>query len=294
MTKSTEQINIIKNLQIKSAEIRHMLVDVASASGYAHIGGPLSSCDILTALYFHFMNFSYANKDNMDRDRFVLSKGHAGDVLYCVLASLGFYSKEELIKEFKKYQGRWGEHPNRMHNPGIEVSTGSLGHGLSIALGMAMAGWLDRSARRIYCLVGDGELQEGSNWEAIMCAGHQQFDNLVLIVDQNGAQGTRRVKEIIASDNLDERISAFGWDLRHVEDGNNMVQLFDALSALPPVENKRRRPVCLLLHTVKGCGVDFMENDIANCHAYGFNSEKQEVAHCSIDRKLEADLAYFD
>ena len=284
-----EQAKVIRELQIKSTEIRHMLADLVNAAGYAHIGGSLSSCDVLTALYFYFMNYSREKQNDPDRDRFVLSKGHTGDALYCILASLGFYTKEELMKEFKKYLGRWGEHPNRLHNPGIEASTGSLGHGLPLALGMARAGRLDHSPRRIYCLVGDGELQEGSNWESIMFAGHQKVGNLVLIVDQNMAQGTRFVKDLIISDNLGERIADFGWDVREVKDGNDMAEIFKALDSLPDIDGSPRKPVCLLLHTVKGCGVDFLECDAANCHAGGLDGEKLEKAHRSIDGKLKAD-----
>jgi transketolase len=291
MTITKEQGKIIRELEIKAADNRHMLADLVHAGGYAHIGGPLSACDVMTALYFHFMNYSREKQNDPERDRFILSKGHAGDMLYCILANMGFYPIEELMKEFKQYLGRWGEHPNRHHNPGIEISTGSLGHGLPVALGMAMAGRLDRSTRRIYCLVGDGELQEGSNWEAIMCAGHQNYGNLVLIVDQNRAQGTRLVEEIISSDNLYERITSFGWDVREIEDGNDMCQLFQALDTLPGTDGSKSKPICLLLHTVKGCGVDFLEQDMANCHAYSLDGEKLKRAHSSIDKKLESDLA---
>lgn len=284
----------ISGLMKKAAKNRHLLVDLVHAAGYAHIGGPLSSCDILTALYYRFMNYNLENQNHPDRDRFVLSKGHTGDMLYCILADMGFYGEDELLKEFKKYLGRWSEHPSRMSNPGIEVSSGSLGHGLSIASGMALAGYLDNSDRRIFCLAGDGELQEGSNWEAIMTAGHHKYRNLTLIIDHNKVQGTRFVKEIIDSGSLTQRISAFGWDVREVKDGNDMYQLFNALNDLPKMDGLRGKPVCLLLNTIKGCGVDFLEQDATNCHAAAIKEEMLEKAHVSIENKLLSDLQKYN
>jgi len=289
-----ENKEIIAKLLKKAAENRHLLVDLVHAAGYAHIGGSLSSCDIITALYYHFINFSLENQNHPNRDRFVLSKGHAGNMLYCILADIGFYNKAELRKEFKKYLGRWGEHPNRTLNPGIEISSGSLGHGLPIALGMALAGYLDGSTRRIFCLIGDGELQEGSNWESIMSAGHHKYRNLILLVDHNKVQGTRFVNEILNSGSIAHRIANFGWDVREVDDGNDMFQLFSALSNLPEAKSERGKPICLLLNTIKGCGVDFFENDSANCHAVTIKDEMRENAHISIDRKLLIELSKYD
>ena len=286
---SNGELEEIQRLQKKAGELRHMLVDLVDSAGASHIGGPLSACDAVTALFYHFMNFDKENACSEERDRFVLSKGHNGDLLYCVLADLGFYTKEELFREFKKDGGRWGEHPNRLHDPGFECSTGSLGHGLPIAAGMAMAAKLDHRDSKIFCLVGDGELQEGSNWESIMCAAKHSYDNLVLIVDKNGAQGTHMVKDLCDDRNLKDRLDNFGWEVCSVADGNDMIQLYEAFSELPRLREKKK-PICLILHTAKGKAVQFMEDDPANCHAGGFKDGKLEKAHVSIDAWLKGEL----
>lgn len=278
----------IRSLEEKARDIRHLLLDLTHSAGNAHIGGALSACDALTALYYFYLNFGPENAEAPQRDRFILSKGHCGDALFCILADLGFYSRDELITEFRHKDGRWGEHPNRLHNPGIEVSTGSLGHGLPIAVGMAQAGRIDCSSYRVFCMVGDGELQEGSNWEAIMFAGQHQFGNLVLLVDQNGAQGTRKTKELMCDFQLAQRIAAFGWETRTVN-GNDMSALCAAFDVLPPADgNVRRAPVCIILQTTKGKGVDFFEQDPANCHAATLNDEKLAAAHQSVDAEFQA------
>lgn len=273
-------------LQEKSAELRHELVDLVNSAGSSHIGGPLSACDVVTALFYRFLNYSKKNADSPDRDRFVLSKGHNGDLLYCVFADLGFYPFDLLMDQFKKNGGQWGEHPNRHYNPGFECSTGSLGHGLPLAAGMAMAAKLDKRKNRIYCLTGDGELQEGSNWETIMCAARHGYDNLVLIVDKNQAQGTHMVSDLCDDENLERRLEDFGWNVFSVPDGNDMFQLCETFQALPKPD-QTAKPVCVVLHTVKGKGVDFMEADPANWHAGGFKGDRLELAHASIDRWLE-------
>lgn len=294
MSITSEEAKIVRDLQIKAAENRQLLIDLTYESGYSHLGGPLSAADVLTALYQHFMNFDPELK-NPERDRFILSKGHNADIVYCIFANMGLYSREVLLKEYKQYMGRWGEHPNRFNNPGFEVSTGSLGHGLPISVGLAMSGRIDKSRRKIFCLVGDGELQEGSNWEAIMNAGTNQFGNLVLIVDQNLCQGCRLVSETINEDNLNERFTSFGWDVREIENGNDMIQLYEALKNLPDRNGAdREKPICLLLHTKKGCGVQYMEDGMAKWHAGGIGDDKIEETRKSINDKLETQLAITD
>lgn len=273
-------------LQEKARDIRHLLLDITSSAGNAHIGGALSSCDALVALYYRYMNFNKVIATTTERDRFILSKGHCGDALYCIMADLGFYTKEELIREFRHKDGRWGEHPNRLYNPGIEVSTGSLGHGLPIAVGMALAGRIDDATYCVFCMTGDGELQEGSNWESIMFAGQHQLANLVLLVDQNGAQGTRRTEDLQCDRLLPERIASFGWDVRTVN-GNDMVALCETFSELSVNSGaKRCAPVCIILQTKKGKGVDFFENDPANCHVATLNSDRLAAAHQSVDAQF--------
>lgn len=295
MSITEAQAETVRALQLKAAENRHTLVDLTYTSGYSHLGGPLSATDVLTALYGHFMNWSKDRLDDPDRDRFILSKGHNACILYCVFANLGLYDKDELMREYKSYLGKFGEHPCKDHNPGFEISSGSLGHGLPIAVGMAQAGRIDKKDHRVWCLVGDGELQEGSNWEAIMCAGHHEYGNLVLIVDANKCQGTRLVKDTINSDNLPQRIEAFGWEVRTVADGNDMAQLYEALDGLPAASGtERRKPLCLFLNTVKGCGVQYMEDGLAKWHAGGIGDDKIDETRRSIDDKLAAALAKTD
>ena len=294
MSLSREELLIVRDLQVKAAENRQLLAELTYVSGYSHLGGPLSACDVLTALYQHFMNFDPTLKDP-ERDRFILSKGHNADIVYCIFANMGVYDRQELLDEYKQYLGRWGEHPNRFHNPGFEASTGSLGHGLPIAVGLAMSARIDRSPRRVYCLVGDGELQEGSNWEAIMNAGHNQFGNLILIVDANRCQGNRLVEETVNMNHLDERMASFGWDVRELSDGNDMKALFEALRDLP-VRNgaDREKPISLLLRTIKGCGVQYMEDGMAKWHAGGIGDDLIDETRRSISDKLAAQLAVTD
>lgn len=295
MTMTPEKAAVIRDLEMKAAQARHDLIELTYVSGYSHLGGPLSACDVLTALYFHFMRFDKDRADDPLRDRFVLSKGHNADVVYCILARMGLYPFEELLNEYKQFLGRWGEHPCRDHNPGFEISSGSLGHGLPIASGMAWAGRYDKSDYRVFCLIGDGELQEGSNWEAIMSAGHNQYNNLVAIVDQNLCQGTRLVKDNCNSDNMAERWTAFGWNVIEVADGNDMVQIYEALEQLYDRDpTARRKPICILLHTIKGCGIGFMEDGQAKWHAGGIGDDKLAECYASIDAKRDMYLAKLD
>lgn len=295
MCLTKEDLLTVRKLQLQAAENRRALIKLTYVSGYSHLGGPLSACDFLTALYHHFIHWDKDHLTDPERDRFILSKGHNADILYCIFANLGLYPMEELLAEYKNYLGRWGEHPNRFHNPGIEICSGSLGHGMSMACGMAMGGRIDKSKRRIFCLVGDGELQEGSNWEAIMLAGHQQYGNLVMVVDRNKCQGCRLISQTIRDDNLGQRIASFGWDVREVENGNDMKQVYQALAELPESDGTlRRKPICILLHTTKGCGVKYMEDGMAKWHAGGIGDDKIDETYQSIQDQLDVQLAETD
>ena len=295
MALTREQAKEVRTLQIKAAENRQTLIDLTYISGYSHLGGPLSATDILTALYQKFLDFDKDHLDDPERDRFVLSKGHNADIMYCIFANIGLYDRDVLMREYNAYMGRWGERPNRFHNPGFEICSDSLGHGMPIAIGMAMAARIDKSKRRVYCLGGDGELQEGSNWEAIMNAGHNKFGNLIMIVDQNRCQGCRLVSETINSDNLGERIASFGWDVWELADGNDMKQIYEVLNSLPVRSGEERaKPICILLHTKKGCGVQYMEDGMAKWHAGGIGDDKIDETRKSINDKLAAQLAVTD
>lgn len=219
-----------------------------------HLGGVLSSIEILVVLYYAVMKIDPNNPDWEDRDRFVLSKGHSVEGYYAVLSDLGFFPKEE-IYTYRNFNSRLIGHPsNRV--PGIEVNTGALGHGLSIAVGMALAGKMDKKSSRVYVLMGDGEQAEGSIWEAAMAGSHYKLDNLVGIIDRNKLQISGCTEDVIALENLKAKWFSFGWEVMEV-DGHNIEALLEYFSTIPAVKG---RPHLIIANTVKGKGVSFMEN----------------------------------
>jgi transketolase len=222
-----------------------------------HLGGEMSAMDILTVLYFHILRVSPDALNDPERDRFVLSKGHAACALYVTLAKAGFIDESEL-ETFLAPHSRLNGHPNCTEVPGVETNTGPLGHGLPIAVGMAKAAKLDKADWRVFVLSGDGELQEGSNWEAAMAAAHFKLDNLTLIVDHNRLQQGARVHETNNLAPLTEKFAAFGWGVIEV-DGHNIGALIDVLSSLP-IENGK--PNCIVAHTNKGQGISFMQDKV--------------------------------
>jgi transketolase len=215
----------------------------------------MSMTDIAVALYYHFLRYNPEEPKWEDRDRLVLSKAHCAMCLYNIFVDLGMYPKEELHSGYNKVGSRFGMHPNRKTVSGIEASLGSLGHGLSVAVGMAMAGRLDKKDYRVFCVTGDGELNEGSNWEAIMAAGHYKLGNLVNIVDYNHRQVQGPTKEIMDLDPLDDKFRAFNWETV-VINGNDMKEVVEALDSLPASDSIiRRKPICIIANTVKGKGI---------------------------------------
>lgn len=225
-------------------------------SGSAHLGSSLSCIDILTAAYWGILNIDPLRPYDTNRDRFILSKGHAAMALYATLADRGFFDHEEL-KTYNKDGGRLAEHPPANLLPGVEAATGSLGHGLPLAVGMAIAGRLSKADYRVYALLSDGENNEGSVWESAMFAAAQKLDRLLVIVDYNKWQATGRSNNVLQLSPLREKWQAFGWDAYEI-DGHNMEELIDHLSRHPAGSGK---PVALIAHTVKGKGVSFMEDD---------------------------------
>lgn len=251
---------VVKRLKNQAIETRKDVIVYCNRVGGAHIGGCLSLTDMAVALYFHYLNFDPKDYKNPNRDRLILSKGHCANLLYNIFMELGMFTRDEIYSEYNKIDGRFGQHPNRFYLPMFEASTGSLGHGLSIAFGYAMAGRVDRAPWRVYCIVGDGELDEGSNWEALMAAAHYQLGNLVLIVDRNRIQGSRPTEETVALDPLEDKLEAFNWQVFSI-DGNDMGQVCDVLENLPPVDAVTpHKPIAIVSNTIKGKGVDFMEN----------------------------------
>jgi transketolase len=233
-----------------------MIVDV----GQGHPGGDLSSADILAALYFDILRFDPAAPNAPGRDRFVMSKGHCTGALYTALARAGFFPEAEL-DTYLRPGSRLNGHPNRVYLPGVETNTGPLGHGFPVATGIAVAGQIDRADYRVFALTGDGELQEGSMWEAAMFAGHRGLGNLTVIVDRNGLQQGARTEDTNSLEPLADKWRAFGWDVMGV-DGHDVAALLEALDAACAPRNK---PLCIIADTVKGKGVSFME-DQASWH----------------------------
>lgn len=249
--------------------LRRDIIEMVYRSGAGHVGGDLSVIDILTTLYFGVMNVSPERWDDPDRDRFLLSKGHCVDALYCVLGERGFFDKREAIRTFSRFGSPFIGHPNTAVR-GIELNSGSLGHGISAGVGMALAGRMDGRPYRTYVVAGDGELAEGSNYEGLMAAGHYRLDSLCVTVDVNGLQISGPTAEVMDSSDLAEKFRAFRWHVIEVADGNDCGQLLDAYRAAAEV---RGRPTAVLAHTVKGKGVSFMENQ-ASWH-HGVMTEAQ-------------------
>lgn len=262
------------NLREKTYELRQNILDIVMAGKGGHIGGDMSVVDILATLYLRIMNVSPQNQDSPDRDRFVMSKGHSVEALYAVLASAGFFPLEEVLEKFSKFGSPYIGHPNN-HLPGIEMNSGSLGHGLPVSVGMALAGKMDKRSYRVYTVMGDGELAEGSVWEAAMAGANYGLDNLCATVDRNRLQISGGTEEVMRQDPLKERFSAFGWEVIEVEDGNDVEQL---TAAYEEAETVKGRPVLVLANTVKGCGSAVMENKAGWHHKVPTKEEYAQIS----------------
>jgi transketolase len=245
-------------LLLKSFALRRAMLNLIVRAGAGHTGGGLSCLDILNVLYNRVLRVSPQTFRDPHRDRYVQSKGHSIEALYVVLADRGFFPEAEL-DSLCRYQSRFVGHPTRKV-PGIEMNTGALGHGLSISVGLGLAEKMDQAGYRVFTLLGDGELAEGSNWEAAMAAAHHKLDNLTAILDHNTLQITGRTRDVCSNEPLDEKFRAFGWTV-HTVNGHDVSELTAALSQ-PPGDGK---PTCIIANTVKGKGVSFME-DVAKWH----------------------------
>jgi transketolase len=254
-----------------------------------HLGGELSMVEIAVALYYKYMNYSVFDPRNENRDRLILSKGHCSETLYTIFQDLGAYTLEYMIEHFETLEtAKFGMHSNRKYCEQIEVSAGSLGHGLPIAVGYALGARKQQKNYRVFVLTGDGELNEGTNWEALMAGGHFGLGNLCLIVDKNGLQMTGTTEEIMNIDPLDKKFEDFGWNVINIEDGNDMAQVCAAFDKLPPVEiGARVKPTAIIANTVKGKGVDFMEHN-HKWHGGGIAKEELDKAlACVMNYKKE-------
>jgi len=263
-----------------SATFRLELLEMIYRAGGGHTGGSLSSVDILVALYFHTLRYDPRDPEWPQRDRFILSKGHSVEGFYCVLAEAGYFPKEELAT-YGTWDSRLYGHPTRKV-PGVEVPTGALGHGLSVGVGMAIAGKRDNASHRVFVLMGDGEQAEGSVWEAAMAASHYQLDNLIGIIDYNRLQISGNVDAVMRISPLADRWRAFGWTV-HEAEGNDPVSLGELFDRLPDVPGT---PHLVVAKTTKGKGVSFMENNPAWHHRLP-TAEEYQRARRELERRLE-------
>ena len=274
----------MENLKALSYDLRRTVVDMIIAGKGGHIGGDMSVMDILVELYFEQMNISPENQNDPNRDRFVMSKGHSVEALYAVLAAKGFFPTEKVVAEFSKFGSPFIGHPNNKL-PGIEMNSGSLGHGLPVAVGMALAGKKDGRGYRVYTVMGDGELAEGSIWEAAMAAHQFKLDNLCAVVDRNRLQISGSTEDVMAHDSQQERWGAFGWNVITVN-GNDYKELKAAFDTAKTV---RGRPTVIIAETVKGCGSPIMENKAGWHHKVPTDEEYHQIVADFAARK-EASL----
>ena len=245
-----------KDLQLKSIEYRKKILKYIVKANAGHTGGSLSCIDILNVLYNDVMNVGPENIQSPDRDRYIQSKGHCVEALFVVLADKGFFPETDL-ETLCKYQSHYIGHPTRKVN-GVEQNTGALGHGLPLSVGTALAAQMDDKDYRVFTVLGDGELPEGSNWEAALTAAHYKLDNLCAIIDNNKLQITGATKDVCNTDPIDKKFESFGWEVRHVNahDFNELKKTFDALPFA------KEKPSLIIAHTVKGKGISYMENEI--------------------------------
>jgi transketolase len=268
-------------MQLKSVFYRRSVLKMIKASNAGHTGGSLSCVDILNVLYNYVMNVSPENFDDPNRDRYVQSKGHSVEALYAVLADKGFFPEENL-QTLNQYQSHYIGHPTRKVN-GVEQNTGALGHGLSLAVGMALAAKLDRRSYRVYTLLGDGELAEGSSWEASMTAAHYKLDNLTVIIDRNRLQITAGTEAVNALEPLHAKFMTFGYVV-HQCDGNDIVDLMRTFDRIPFAPGK---PSLILANTTKGKGISFMEDTVKWHHRVPTDAE-YEIAMSELDAQEES------
>lgn len=274
----------MENLKALAYELRENVIDMIVEGKAGHIGGDMSVMEILTELYFDQMNISPGNQDDPERDKFIMSKGHSVEAYYAVLAAKGFFDIKDVIEQFSKFGSKFIGHPNNKL-PGIEMNSGSLGHGLPVSVGMALAGKMNGQPCRVYTVMGDGELAEGSVWEGAMAASHYKLDNLCAVVDRNRLQISGNTEDVMAHDDLHERFRAFGWNVIDVEDGNDIDQL---KAAFEEAKNVKEKPSVLIANTVKGKGSSIMENKANWHHKVPGGEELIQIKKDLAQRKEEA------
>ena len=266
------KIEDIKVLEKKAKQVRRGIIEAVYSNQSGHPGGSLSVADIMTVLYFNEMNINPENPNWEDRDRLVLSKGHCAPALYSCLANRGYFDVEEL-KTFRNINSRLQGHPDKNKVPGVDMTTGSLGQGLSSANGMAIAGKMDNKNYRVYCVLGDGEIEEGQVWEAAMAANKYKLDNLCVIIDNNNLQIDGTIEEVMSSYPIDKKFRSFGFEIIKI-DGHNIDEI---LKAFEVARNIKGKPTCIIAKTIKGKGISFMENQVG-WHGKAPNEEQYKQA----------------
>ena len=279
----------VKFLEDKSYKIRYDLLNFIYRIGMGHLGGELSMVEVAVALYYKYMNYDIKNPKWEDRDRFILSKAHCSETLYNIFADQGMYTQDYMVEHFECLdKSEFGMHSNRKYVPAIELSAGSLGHGLPVAVGYALGARYQKKNYRVIVMVGDGELDEGTNWEALQAGAHHELNNLVCIIDKNKLQMTGTTEEIMGHRDLAAKADAFGWNVIEIEDGNDVAQVCAALEQLPERDYaKRAKPTFIISNTIKGKGVDFMEGN-HKWHGGGIAKEQLDLALESIAKNRRA------
>ncbi|MBO5769203.1 MAG: transketolase [Bacteroidales bacterium] len=270
----------LQALQLLAAQIRKREIEIIYKARAGHTGGSLSSTDMLTALYFHVMNIDPKQPNMPDRDRFIMSKGHSVESLYCVLAKAGFF-EDAWLETFSCYQSKLAGHPTRKV-PGVEMNTGALGHGLPAGVGMAIAAKMDKKDYYTFVMMGDGEQGEGSIYEAAMAGSHYKLDNLVAIIDRNHLQISGNTEDVMSLEPMRERWEAFGWNVYEI-DGNDMKAI---LETYEDIKQKKGKPHLIISHTIKGKGVSYMEN-VAKWHHGVPTDEEYAIAMKELDQAIE-------
>ena len=269
----------IQDLEKMAKEIRKGILEEVYNAQSGHPGGSLSIADILTVLYFNQLKIDEKNPEWSERDRCILSKGHCSPALYSCLAQRGFFPVEDL-KTFRNINSYLQGHPDMKKIPGVDMTTGSLGQGLSAAVGMAISGKMDKKDYKVYCILGDGEIEEGQIWEAAMSANKYKLDNLCVIVDNNNLQIDGTIEEVMSPYPIDEKFRSFGFEIIKI-DGHNIQEIIDAFEVAKNIKDK---PVCIIAKTVKGKGISFMENQVG-WHGKAPNEEQYKLAVEELNKK---------
>ena len=283
------KLQTIAELEDKCVDIRSNLLNFIYRIGMGHLGGELSIVEMTVALYYKYLNYDVMDPHKEGRDRFILSKGHCSETLYTIFSDQGAYTQDYMVEHFESLDTyKFGMHSNRKKCPQIEVSAGSLGHGLPIAVGYALGARYRKENYRVIVMIGDGEIDEGTNCEALMSGGHYKLNNLVCILDKNQLQMTGNTRQIMNIDPVADKVRAFGWNVIEIEDGNDMAQVCAALDQLPPLDYaKEAKPTFIISNTIKGKGVSFMEGN-HKWHGGGIGEEDLKIALADVAKMRKA------